>query len=388
MRIAFISPGSFPVPVQYGGSSVETAITNIASRLPAHWNVTVLGKRFPGLKDKETRNRVTYIRMENTSQRSYLHSCIRYLKKYPHDIVQVENRPSFVPLLKKRLPCPVLLGMHSLLFLHPLALGGRNPQDCLNSADHILTNSHYLRSLLLSRYRTSTPVRPVHLGVDTGDYISRWSQKGKRLRNRLRSRFGVTGRTVVLFAGRLIPIKGVHLLLESIIKAVKQDPRILCMVVGGSRYGSNRETRYVRKLKQMARSIHPHVRFAGTIHPTKMPQYYALADLVVTPSIGQEALGLVNLEAMASGQPVISTAIGGIRETVKTGVNGILIKPSRLKHELTDAILHLSVNSALSKRLGRNGRLFAERYFSWDHTARQYARLYYKIHSPSKKGRS
>lgn len=385
MRIALISPGSFPVPIRYGGSSVETAISNIAPRLPADWTVTVLGKRFPGLKARETKNRVTYVRLKETAQKDYLHACIQYLQKVPHDMVQVENRPAFVPFLKKTLSCPVLLSLHSVTFLKPRALKGYTPQSCLNHADHIITNSRYLRSLLNARYGTSTPIHPVHLGVDTKRYHAHWNER-ERTARRLRSRFNVSRRIVVLFAGRLIPIKGVHLLLKAMHQAVKREPRLLCLVVGGSRYGSNRETRYVRNLKRIAKPIRRHVRFVGTIHPMKMPSYYALADLVVTPSIGPEALGLVNLEAMASGKPVISTAVGGIRETVDTGKSGILIKPSRLKRELAPSILKLSKNPSVRKRMGQKGRQIAEGRFSWERTARQYAERYERMLQDKIKG--
>jgi len=111
--------------------------------------------------------------------------------------------------------------------------------------------------------------------------------------------------------------------------------------------------------------IEDKVRFTGYVPDEELPKFFGLADVFVLPSITAEAFGIVLLEAMASGRPVVTTRVGGIPEVVEGSGCGILVDPGD-EQMLADAILLLLEDKGLREELGRRGREVAEDTYSWD----------------------
>jgi glycosyltransferase involved in cell wall biosynthesis len=105
-----------------------------------------------------------------------------------------------------------------------------------------------------------------------------------------------------------------------------------------------------------------------------VPQVLACCDLAVLPSLAE---GLPNavLEYMATGLPCVVTSVGGNAELLHDGVTGILV-PARDSNALSDALLKLLRDPSLAQRLGKNGRDFVERNFSFEHMVRRVEELY------------
>jgi spore coat protein SA len=117
----------------------------------------------------------------------------------------------------------------------------------------------------------------------------------------------------------------------------------------------------------------------GFLPPDYMPQAYLLGDIFVAPSQNEEGLGMVFLEAAASGLPLIGTRLGGIPEVVQEGVNGLLVDRPHDPEELAGKILTLLENPDLRQRLGRQGREQVCQNFSWEHIAQAQEAVYDKI---------
>ena len=117
---------------------------------------------------------------------------------------------------------------------------------------------------------------------------------------------------VVLFCGRLEPDKGIHKLLEAMENI--HDPRIKLLIVGSPFFGRTQQSPFLRKLEQQAETLGDRVRFTGYVPNDSMPEYYRLADLVCVPTLVEEAAGLVAVEAMGCGRPVLATRSGGMPE--------------------------------------------------------------------------
>ena len=124
--------------------------------------------------------------------------------------------------------------------------------------------------------------------------------------------------------------------------------------------------------------VSDHVIFAGHVADEMLPQYYAACDLLVLPSKNEsEGYGLVLLEAMASGKPVVASRVGGIGGVVSNGENGMLVQPNDAV-ALSNAVCYLANDPETRRRIGGNGRVFAELH-DWELVTERIERLYREI---------
>jgi len=187
-----------------------------------------------------------------------------------------------------------------------------------------------------------------------------------------RARLGLpVDRRIVLFAGRLQPLKGVDVLVEALAHLAAQPEPPLLLVVGGP---SGRPTA-ARELEALAAvlGVGEHVLMRPPAPQGALVDYYRAADVVAMPS-RSESFGLVAAEAQAAGVPVVAAAVGGLRSVVVDGVTGLLAPD----HEpATWARLLGQVLSSPSRRdaLGREAARRRER-FSWDAAASELLKVY------------
>jgi glycosyltransferase involved in cell wall biosynthesis len=146
----------------------------------------------------------------------------------------------------------------------------------------------------------------------------------------------------VLFVGRLVEEKGIWPLL----RAAKNLPHVSFKIVGD---GPERE-----KMQRWAIDV-PNVEFVGFKSGEELWQLYREARCIVVPSLWQEVFGLVALEAMAVGKPVIASNIGGLPEVVQDRVTGLLVPPGSIV-ELAEAVDRLMRDGAYAASLGAAGR--------------------------------
>lgn len=165
---------------------------------------------------------------------------------------------------------------------------------------------------------------------------------------------------VVLFCGRLEPDKGIHRLLEAI--SSLSDPHIKLLIVGSPFFGRTQSSPFLKKLEAQARALDSRVRFTGFIQNDNLPDYYRLADLVCVPTMVQEAAGLVAIEAMACGRPVLATRSGGMPEYL-AGSQAVLVDLNRdVAGQLAWAIEMLREHPELRAEMGRAGAEAAKQF--------------------------
>lgn len=378
MRAAFVTPGAFPVPSPMGGS-VERVVEKVVPRLAPAAGVVIYGRTGRGQAKRGRLQGAPIERYPARSKRRYLAAVCRSMANDPPDIIQIENRPAWVPEVKRRFPkSKVWLNLHSTTFLSASRLGRSRSRICLQAADRIVVNSEYLKAYMTRLWpQVGTKIRVNHLGVDAARFPGRTTPEGQAMRTSGRAMRGWEHRKIVLFVGRLIPQKGVHHLLAAVPSIVARHPDALIVVVGGALYGSRRQTGYVRGLHGLARRWRKHVHFEPYVSHDDVPRWFAMADVAVVPSVGKEAFGLVNVEAMASGLPVVATWAGGMKEIVVDGESGYLVTPDRraIAGELADRIGALLGDEQARREMGRKGMERAMRMFLWEHTAQRWLRL-------------
>jgi spore coat protein SA len=360
IRILIVAPEQIPVPPILGGS-VEITVLAVAKKLAGQHSVTVVSRSHSRYPRQSFISGVKINRVPAGSPMKYLENVERFLAGKHYDVIQVDNRPRFVAPLKKMFPDTlVTLFLHSLTFVSRPYAGPPIARQGLAAADLILANSTSLKKQLSLRFPdTADKIRKVWLGVDT----ARFSPAGRE-----KSRRSFT----LLFAGRLIPRKGVPVLLKAARLVRSRSHRPVKVIIAGGAQKSG----YGTRMRSMARKMGVHARFLGTVPHSRIHRIYRQADVFVCPSQKHEAFGLVNVEAMSSGLPVVASAIGGITEVVKDNCNGYLIRRYRRPQAFADAITRLVHNPALLRTMKRQAREDCLERFSWTATARRLSELY------------
>ena len=191
----------------------------------------------------------------------------------------------------------------------------------------------------------------------------------------LREKYGIRDdENVVLFVGALDKahiVKGVDILLNAFRK-LQSAGKVSLLIVGD---GDLRH-QYEKLAKDLA--ISDRVIFTGTILNWELPAYYALSDLVVLPSTSVEMFGMVLVEAMACGRPVIGTTLPGLRTVVDDGKNGLLAEPGNVD-DLTAKMQYLLDNEPVRKRFGVQGRKKAEDRYSWPKIGKTLEQVYLEV---------
>jgi phosphatidylinositol alpha-mannosyltransferase len=179
------------------------------------------------------------------------------------------------------------------------------------------------------------------------------------------------GKLNLLFVSRLEERKGVRYLLKAY-KIVKECfPQSRLILVGPGDRSRHKYERWVRAAKL------EDVVFKGHIPYADLPRYYRAADIFCMPAVGQESFGLVLLEAMAAGKPIVASNIEGYASVVNNGTDGILVKP-RDEKALATAIVSLANDENLRQRMSANGREKA-RAHTWESIAQRTLNYYTEL---------
>lgn len=172
------------------------------------------------------------------------------------------------------------------------------------------------------------------------------------------------GKINILFVGRLEQRKGLGYLLNACAKIKNSLPNFRLIAVGP---GTVLRLRYEKLVKDMG--LTDNVVFVGFVPSDELPSYYRSADIFCAPATGGESFGIVLLEAMACGKPVVATNIQGYAGVLAHGEEGLLVPP-RDEESLAHALLSLLNDKSLRLQMGAKGRTKAEKY-SWPNIARQ-----------------
>ncbi len=170
---------------------------------------------------------------------------------------------------------------------------------------------------------------------------------------------------VILFVGRIEPLKGIDTLLWAISLVRRKRPDLVCgmcvPIIGGNPYRIEDNDEMVRlQALRKALEIEEVVTFLGAQDQDVLQYYYAAAEMVVMPS-DYESFGMVALEAMACGTPVIASDVGGLSHLVRHGRTGYRV-PARDPGALAEKIIRLLTDEGLRRRMGQRAACWAEGY--------------------------
>ena len=163
------------------------------------------------------------------------------------------------------------------------------------------------------------------------------------------------GKLNILFVGRLEKRKGANYLLKAYQRVKEEIPNSRLLIVGpGTRLRKKYE-------KQVRRNRLKDVVFVGHAAYDELPRYYKTADIFCAPATGSESFGIILLEAMAIGKPIVASNIDGYARLVSNGVEGLLVPP-RDEKMLAEALISLMNDEPLRQQMGARGQIKAREY--------------------------
>ena len=224
----------------------------------------------------------------------------------------------------------------------------------VHSLDRIVAATEHERQLLRQLFRVSPQkVAVIPLGVDLGRFEPR-----SRAEARAALGLSQTAR-IVLAVGRIEPLKGFDILVRAIAEMThREDVRLI--LVGGDARASVERARLLAVAAEVG--VSDRVDLVGAVPHERLAQYYSAADVVAMPSF-YESFGLVAIEAMACGVPVVASRVGGLTSTIADGRTGYLIA-WRCPSPFAEKIDLLLENEALCDALGANAAQAMHAY-SW-----------------------
>jgi D-inositol-3-phosphate glycosyltransferase len=244
--------------------------------------------------------------------------------------------------------------------------------DVMRWADRLIAATPLERAQMTWYYGADAgKIAVVPAGVDTELFHP-------RDRAAVRHELGLPGldTPILLFVGRIERLKGIDTLLESVAVVSRtcagRNLKVLIVGGGGQTEQENAELHRVVELHREL-NLEEQVEFVGSKPQELLPLYYSAADVTVMPS-HYESFGLVAVESMASGTPVIASNVGGLSFTVKDGETGFLV-PEENHFALAEQVHTLLKNPDLRERMGEQAAAHAQQY-SWRNIAEQIVDIY------------
>lgn len=274
------------------------------------------------------------------------------------------------------------LGVHNIVTFHTLGavknralsaeeepeLRIQSEKEIVKTADCIVTSTQEGKNNLINLYGCRPEkIRVIPPGVDLDIFHPLDKEKARR-------ELALNDyRRVLLFAGRLQPFKGLDLLLHAMTYLPNHGMTQL-LVVGGNAGKTDELAKMNSLVNELG--IRSTVVFVGAVEHEKMPIFYNAADICVIPSY-HESFGLVAVEALASGTPVVASRVGGLATIVKDGETGYLFD-ERSPETLATYLCLLMSENEIRNAMADAARLSVMKY-NWSATARRLFKVYQEL---------
>ncbi|MFD8273386.1 glycosyltransferase family 4 protein [Streptomyces flaveolus] len=229
------------------------------------------------------------------------------------------------------------------------------------STDTITYLGEYTRSRIAGALTPRAAARMVQLPPGVDEKTFHPDSGGDEVRARL----GLTDRPVVVCVSRLVPRKGQDTLIRAMPRILAAEPDAVLLMVGGGPYEKD-----LRRLAQDT-GVAASVRFTGAVPWAELPAHYGAGDVFAMPcrtrrgGLDVEGLGIVYLEASATGLPVVAGDSGGAPDAVLDGETGWVVRGGDVA-QTADRVTTLLADPELRRRMGERGRSWVEEKWRWD----------------------
>lgn len=367
MKILIINDTGHP------DGGVETYIINIKNLLENDSNIVKIfssdsNKKLPHFNDFSFKsiNQKSIFRVIPYTLNPYSFFSLRkVIKEFKPDLIHINfifyhTSPSILFLLKK---IPTVMTIHAHEILSPLGIKSEKCKHtefeyCNNCCGNLKYPFEKLKRLIFGKL-----AKNIDLFIIPSKYYLHLHRKKEYLKPIKCLYNGVTlfknsdipNENKLLFVGRLQLEKGIDYLIRAMPEILKHFPKTTLDIVGA---GDKKE--FLKRLVYTL-DIGKNVNFIGSIRHNKLQSYYSNSCLVIMPSVSSESFGLVGVEAMSSGRPVIATRVGGIPEWLDDCKTGYLVEPGNSK-QIAEKVIKLLSDRKLLEQMGKNARKKAEQF--------------------------
>lgn len=367
MKIAIVSTMNLPTPAVRGGA-VETLTTYIVEENEKKQKLdidlyTMYDYKIDVEKYKNTKiiqikiniieklfqkiinfkNRI--LKKKSTYNILYTKT-VKLIIKQKYDKIIIENNMFVYDLIKDAVKTDLIYHMHN--DFNKWDKTEENYKKVAKTASKILVVSEYIKNRVNNVEKTDK-VDVLYNAIDTDIYNS------NAVIN-CREKYNINDSDIVIgYCGRISKEKGILELVKAV-KKVNTNKNIKLLIVGSQWYDELKEDRYMLELKKEIKEIEDKVIFTGYIKQENMPSIYKMIDILVIPSIVEEAFGCVAIEGMAMGKPLIVAKSGGLPEIVKKEYGDIIEKNSQFIDNMAKSIERLVENDKIRMEYGKNAK--------------------------------
>lgn len=399
MKILMISPKAYPVPAIKGGA-VETLLTNfiekkeldsdkeieldvitrydseaqkisanykntkiLAENFEKHLKCSLLKKKYSKIKDNENEQKSNLEKkIDDTETKLYNKFILKQIKKNKYDLIVIEggNMYSYDSIYQKVSREKLVLHIHGVL--------SGNQYAGEKFGTFIALSKFTQKKLIDGGFVLPENVEFLYNGVDLSNFKKTLTEDEIK---EMKKKYNIKDdEKVILFCGRTVKEKGVKELLLAF-KNIYLQCNAKLLIIGNSGFANSITTPYDKELYDISKEFSDRIIFTGHVYNKELYKFYSMADIAVFPHIWDEAFGLVIVEAMSTGKPIITTMSGAIPEIVIKDCGIILQKEDKelLVKELSESMIKLLSDEELCKKYSENAKKRAE-YFS--------AEAYYK----------
>ena len=369
-NIGIIMGGVMPVPAVCGGA-IETLITSVAKKYSKedgfrltvfsvyHKEAVEAAKNYPDVRFVWTHTNTFWNLAKHAvflAVRELTGKTIRMLQRHYNEIAPVLQNEKFDLILveggDEQAVIDIAKGYTRDQLVFHAHIHFIPKEEVVKGFGHMLGVSEFVVREYQKACKMPVDAHVLRNAIDTDKFNKPVSSEKRR---ELREKLGLKEDDfVVLFVGRLIQVKGVLELIQAVLAI--QDPHIKLLCIGSANFGKWAFSTYERTVKKLIAQNQGRILFTGYVDNAQVYQYASVANVQCVPSLCEEAAGLVVLEAMAEGLPLIVTKSGGIPEYVGSDA-AVFVERDHIVENLQQAICYLKAHPEVRVQMTEKAKL-------------------------------
>ena len=374
-NIGIIMGGLMPVPAVCGGA-IETLITSIAKKYAKedgfrltifsvyHKEAVEAAKQYPDVRFVWTHTNTFWNLSKHAvflTVRGLTGKTIRVLQRHYNEIAPVLQNEKFDLILveggDEQAVIDIAKGYTRDQLVFHAHIHFIPKEEVVKGFGHMLGVSEFVVREYQKACKMPVDAHVLRNAIDTDKFNKPVSSERRR---ELREKLGLKEDDfVVLFVGRLIQVKGVLELIQAVLAI--QDPHIKLLCIGSANFGKWAFSTYERTVKKLIAQNQGRILFTGYVDNAQVYQYAAASDVQCVPTMVEEAAGLVVLEAMAEGLPLIVTKSGGIPEYVGRDA-AVFVERDHIVDNLQKAICYMKEHPAVREQMSEAAKKQSKQY--------------------------